>query len=45
MVTPGLQVVVATYNVSIDLASSLIIGFFAFWIGATTFCTSSPFAS
>ncbi|KAJ4290323.1 hypothetical protein N0V90_010539 [Kalmusia sp. IMI 367209] len=41
MVTPGLQVIVATYGVSIDLASSLIIGFFAFWIGATTFFTAS----
>ena len=41
MVTPGLQVIVATYGVSIDLASSLIIGFFAFWVGATTFFTAS----
>ncbi|OAG02758.1 MFS transporter-like protein [Paraphaeosphaeria sporulosa] len=41
MVTPGLQVIVADYKVSIDLASSLIIGFFAFWVGATTFFTAS----
>lgn len=41
MVTPGLQIIVATYGVSIDLASSLIIGFFAFWVGATTFFTAS----
>ncbi|KAL5380856.1 hypothetical protein PMIN02_010487 [Paraphaeosphaeria minitans] len=41
MVTPGLQVIVLNYKVSIDLASSLIIGIFAFWVGATTFFTAS----
>lgn len=41
MVTPGIQVVAMKYNVSLDMVSSLIIGFLAFWIGFTTFFTAS----
>lgn len=41
MVTPGLNVIAQKYNVSLDLVSSLIIGFLAFWIGFTTFFTAS----
>ncbi|KAF2681616.1 MFS general substrate transporter [Lentithecium fluviatile CBS 122367] len=41
MVTPALHVIALKYNVSLDMASSLIIGFLAFWIGFTTFFTAS----
>jgi hypothetical protein len=41
MVTPALPVIAAKYNVSLDMAASLIIGFLVFWIGATTFFTAS----
>lgn len=41
MVTPGLHVVAAKYNVSLDMVSSLLIGFLAFWIGFTTFFTAA----
>jgi hypothetical protein len=41
MVTPGLPLIAMKYNVSIDMASSLIIGFLAFWIGFTTFFTAA----
>jgi hypothetical protein len=41
MVTPGLHIVAQKYGVSLDMASSLIIGFFAFWVGFTTFFTAS----
>ncbi|KAF2190289.1 MFS general substrate transporter [Zopfia rhizophila CBS 207.26] len=41
MVTPGLVVVAEKYHVSLDQASSLLIGFVAFWIGFTTFFTAS----
>ncbi|KAF2786523.1 MFS transporter-like protein [Melanomma pulvis-pyrius CBS 109.77] len=41
MVTPGLHVVALKYNVSLDMVSSLIIGFLAFWIGFTTFFTAA----
>ncbi|KAF2705850.1 MFS transporter-like protein [Pleomassaria siparia CBS 279.74] len=41
MVTPGLAVVGAKYNVSLDMVSSLLIGFLAFWIGFTTFFTAA----
>ncbi|CAI6341168.1 unnamed protein product [Periconia digitata] len=41
MVTPGLQVIAMKYNVSLNMVSSLIIGFLAFWIGFTTFFTAS----
>lgn len=41
MVTPGLHIVAAKYNVSIDTAASLLIGFLAFWIGFTTFFTAA----
>ncbi|KAL6709192.1 hypothetical protein ACN47E_002008 [Coniothyrium glycines] len=41
MVTPGLHLVATKYHVSIDLVSSLIIGFLAFWIGFTTFFTAA----
>ncbi|KAF1834676.1 MFS general substrate transporter [Decorospora gaudefroyi] len=41
MVTPGLPLIAVKYNVSIDMVSSLIIGFFAFWIGFTTFFTAA----
>ncbi|KAF1949844.1 MFS general substrate transporter [Byssothecium circinans] len=41
MVTPGLHVIAEKYHVSLDLVSSLIIGFLAFWIGFTTFFTAS----
>jgi len=41
MVTPGLHVVASKYNVSLDMVSSLLIGFLAFWIGFTTFFTAA----
>ncbi|KAF1846999.1 MFS transporter-like protein [Cucurbitaria berberidis CBS 394.84] len=41
MVTPGLPLVAMKYGVSIDLVSSLVIGFLAFWIGFTTFFTAA----
>jgi MFS family permease len=41
MVTPGLGIVAEKYGVSIDLVVSLLIGFFSFWIGITTFFTSA----
>ncbi|ORY19528.1 major facilitator superfamily domain-containing protein [Clohesyomyces aquaticus] len=41
MITPGLRVVAMRYDVSLDLVSSLLIGFLAFWIGFTTFFTAS----
>ncbi|USP82025.1 uncharacterized protein yc1106_09299 [Curvularia clavata] len=41
MVTPGLPLIAKKYNVSIDMVSSLIIGFLAFWIGFTTFFTAA----
>ncbi|PSN66343.1 MFS transporter-like protein [Corynespora cassiicola Philippines] len=41
MITPGLRVVAMKYNVSLDMTSSLLIGFLAFWIGFTTFFTAS----
>lgn len=41
MVTPGLNVVALKYNVSLDMVSSLLIGFLAFWIGFTTFFTAA----
>ncbi|KAF2468820.1 MFS general substrate transporter [Lindgomyces ingoldianus] len=41
MVTPGIRVVAMKYRVSLDMVSSLIIGFLAFWIGFTTFFTAS----
>lgn len=41
MVTPGIQVIAMKYKVSLDMVSSLIIGFLAFWIGFTTFFTAS----
>lgn len=41
MVTPGLPLLAKKYNVSIDMVSSLIIGFLAFWIGFTTFFTAA----
>ncbi|KAF2111558.1 MFS transporter-like protein [Lophiotrema nucula] len=41
MVTPGINVVAMKYNVSLDMVSSLLIGFLAFWIGFTTFFTAS----
>jgi hypothetical protein len=41
MVTPALPLVAMKYNVSIDMVSSLIVGFLAFWIGFTTFFTAS----
>tara|TARA_R110002003_G_scaffold109_5_gene9142 strand:- start:707 stop:2197 length:1491 start_codon:yes stop_codon:yes gene_type:complete len=41
MVTPGLPLIAKKYNVSLDMAASLIIGFLAFWIGFTTFFTAA----
>jgi hypothetical protein len=41
MITPGIQVVALKYDVSLDMVSSLLIGFLAFWIGFTTFFTAS----
>jgi MFS family permease len=41
MVTPGLPLLAMKYNVSPDMAASLIIGFLAFWIGFTTFFTAA----
>lgn len=41
MVTPGIPVVAQKYNVSLDMVSSLIIGFLAFWIGFTTFFSAA----
>ncbi|KAF2736482.1 MFS general substrate transporter [Polyplosphaeria fusca] len=41
MVTPGLHVVSEKYEVSLDMVSSLLIGFQVFWIGFTTFFTAS----
>lgn len=41
MITPGLGVVAMKYKVSLDLVSSLLIGFLAFWIGFTTFFTAA----
>ncbi|KAH7067470.1 major facilitator superfamily domain-containing protein [Paraphoma chrysanthemicola] len=41
MVTPGLPLIAEKYNVSPDMAASLIIGFLAFWIGFTTFFTAA----
>jgi hypothetical protein len=41
MVTPGLNIVALKYNVSLDMVSSLLIGFLAFWIGFTTFFTAA----
>lgn len=41
MVTPALPILAKKYNVSIDMVSSLIIGFLAFWIGFTTFFTAA----
>jgi hypothetical protein len=41
MVTPGLPLLAMQYNVSPDMAASLIIGFLAFWIGFTTFFTAA----
>ncbi|KAF2251992.1 MFS general substrate transporter [Trematosphaeria pertusa] len=41
MITPGIQVVSMKYGVSLDMVSSLLIGFLAFWIGFTTFFTAS----
>jgi hypothetical protein len=41
MITPGIQVVAMKYDVSLDMVSSLLIGFLAFWIGFTTFFTAS----
>ncbi|KAL6163780.1 hypothetical protein ACJQWK_10305 [Exserohilum turcicum] len=41
MVTPGLPLLAMKYKVSIDMVSSLIIGFLAFWIGFTTFFTAA----
>jgi MFS family permease len=41
MVTPALPLIAMKYNVSIDMVSSLIIGFLAFWIGFTTFFTAA----
>lgn len=41
MVTPALPIIAMKYNVSLDMAASLIIGFLAFWIGFTTFFTAS----
>lgn len=41
MVTPGIPVLAKKYNVSLDMAASLIIGFLAFWIGFTTFFTAA----
>ena len=41
MVTPGIAAVAMKYGVSLDLVSSLVIGFFAFWIGFTTFFTAA----
>ncbi|OAL05503.1 MFS general substrate transporter [Phaeosphaeriaceae sp. SRC1lsM3a] len=41
MVTPGIPLLAMKYNVSLDMVSSLIIGFLAFWIGFTTFFTAA----
>jgi hypothetical protein len=41
MVTPALPLIAMKYNVSMDMVSSLIVGFLAFWIGFTTFFTAS----
>lgn len=41
MLTPGLQVISMQYHVSLDQVSSLMIGFFAFWVGFTTIFTAS----
>jgi MFS family permease len=41
MVTPGLGIVADKYGVSADLVASLLIEFFSFWIGVTTFFTSA----
>ncbi|KAF2997104.1 hypothetical protein E8E13_003684 [Curvularia kusanoi] len=41
MVTPGLPLIAAKYNVSIDTVASLVIGFLAFWIGFTTFFSAA----
>jgi MFS family permease len=41
MVTPGIPLVAMKYNVSLDMVSSLIIGFLAFWIGFTTFFSAA----
>ncbi|KAF1355810.1 MFS general substrate transporter [Lizonia empirigonia] len=41
MITPGLPLIAQKYKVSIDLVSSLVIGFLAFWIGFTTFFTAA----
>jgi MFS family permease len=41
MVTPGIPVIAKKYNVSLDMVSSLIIGFLAFWIGFTTFFSAA----
>ncbi|KAF2825769.1 MFS general substrate transporter [Ophiobolus disseminans] len=41
MVTPGIPLLAMKYNVSLDMAASLIIGFLAFWIGFTTFFTAA----
>jgi MFS family permease len=41
MVTPGIPLIAKKYNVSLDMVSSLIIGFLAFWIGFTTFFSAA----
>ncbi|KAF2806449.1 MFS transporter-like protein [Mytilinidion resinicola] len=41
MLTPGLHTIAVQYNVSLDMVSSFMIGFFAFWIGSTTFFTAA----
>jgi MFS family permease len=41
MVTPGIPLIAMKYNVSLDMVSSLIIGFLAFWIGLTTFFSAA----
>ncbi|KAL5119984.1 hypothetical protein ACEQ8H_002082 [Pleosporales sp. CAS-2024a] len=41
MVTPGLPLLAIKYKVSPDMVASLIVGFFAFWVGFTTFFTAA----
>jgi MFS family permease len=41
MVSPGIPLLAQKYNVSLDMVSSLIIGFLAFWIGFATFFSAA----
>ena len=41
MVAPGIPLIAQKYGVSVDMATSLIIGFLVFWTGFTTFFTAA----